>query len=489
MHNQNINKKSKDIVFIGGGLTGPMLLIYLAQEIQHNNLSLIGNTLHLIDPKGFIGGGIAYGDCHAAHVLNSTRDEMSPWNQNEFHRWCIDQGHNDNIQTFNARSDYRRFLSEKVQASIQVLKKHGANIIEHNCNAKIIQTHDGFDIQNEKGELLVSSIAANDINLTIGYGPNKNFENLWRFDGQGYIHNIYNHNAIKNIATPHNQDNKVRIAFVGTGPALYDFINEYDGNTEQTELIIFSREGQLLNIRDVSIEPNEVSIVPDYLADSRYIPATFKELKGKILHDFDQPSQNNNRSPRRTALDIIKNIRPLLERSSLEFATIFRKSTLHGWLKHTATPPPIESHEKLRAFKPTVIAQKLNGNITRLENGKFSISSNTEGKEGITVDYIINGTGHGRHNSEIFCDLKEQGLAIVNRKLDILSTDSTGYKLIGSGINCIGPATHFGCDGVESFADNAHRLAQEIIANSANNHSPIPRTIPQSEEPQTQVIR
>ena len=79
------------------------------------------------------------------------------------------------------------------------------------------------------------------------------------------------------------------------------------------------------------------------------------------------------------------------------------------------------------------------------------------------MDAIVNGTGHGRHNSPILESLKNQGLASVNLHLDTLRTDATGYRLADSGITCIGPATHFGTDGLESFAPNVKAVADFII--------------------------
>jgi len=77
---------NNDFAFIGGGATGTMLLIYLAQKIQNQNISLAGQRFHLIDPKGFGHGGLAYDECGENHLLNSVRTEMSPWDVPEFHK-------------------------------------------------------------------------------------------------------------------------------------------------------------------------------------------------------------------------------------------------------------------------------------------------------------------------------------------------------------------------------------------------------------------
>lgn len=452
---------TKDIPIIGGGSTGPMLLIYLAQKAQENGADLSGTRFHLIDPKGFGNGGIAYGEAHSTHKLNSTRDEMSPWNPAEFQAWCIREGLGDNIQDFNARAENGRFLSEKLAWAKHVLERRGASFKEHLAKASITDNGDNFDVTDANGNVLVSDIAAEDINITVGYGANENFSNLWAYSGEGYVHSSYYHDQISAIPS---QIEKPRVAFIGTGPALYDFVNAYDGDPDQTELVVFSRKGNLLDTRDVTVEPDEVSIVPDYLADESYVPTNFAQLKAKILADFDTAT---DRSPRRVALDIMKSIKPLLSRVSLDLAKEFRCSGLHSWLKHTATPVPPESQARLEEFDPTVIAGKLNGNIERLDNGTFKIS--VDGQEPVIVDYIVNGTGHGRHNHAIFEDLKAKGLATVDERFDTLATEENGYRLEGAGFNCVGPAIHFGIDGMESFAVYAEKLASDILKRTADN--------------------
>ncbi len=80
------------------------------------------------------------------------------------------------------------------------------------------------------------------------------------------------------------------------------------------------------------------------------------------------------------------------------------------------------------------------------------------------VDMIINATGHGRHNSPILEGLKEQRLAQYNPITGALDTDKTSYKLNGSGLNVIGPATHIGTDGIESFYVYTKHFAENFVS-------------------------
>jgi len=449
---------SNDIAIIGGGSTGPMLLIYMAYEAIKNRSDFSGTTFHLVDPNGFGNGGIAYGKCGDKHKLNSTRDEMSPWLLDEFDRWCCDKELGNKTLHFENRATYSDFITEKLQWAEDVLKVNGANFERHRVKAEQITPNgDNFDVKDENGNIIVGDIAPGNINLTLGYGQNDNFENLWEYAGDGYIHSPYDHDNIAKIsATKPNP----RIAFIGTGPALYDFVNSYDGDPKSTTLYAFSREGKFLNTRDVSVEENEQSITPDFITDKDFVPTDLDQLKQAILQDFDQAT--GIRSHRRVALDIMKSIKPLLQRVSFDLAVEFRKSTLHSFLKGKATPIPLESQQRLESFNPTAVKGKLNGNIERLDDGTFKIS--VGGQAPIIVDHIVNGSGHRRLNQPLVQNLVEQGFAEIDERFDTLKTSNEdGYKLSGSGINCFGPATHFGIDGIESFAGYIKPYIDNVI--------------------------
>lgn len=456
---------SNNIAIIGGGSTGPMLLIYMAQAALNNRSNFSGTTFHLVDPNGFGNGGIAYGECSDKHKLNSTRNEMSPWLLDEFDQWCIEKGLGNNHLNFENRATYGEFIAEKLQWAKDFLKESGAHFENHRVKAEQINPNgENFDIKDDQGNIIVSDIPAENINLTLGYGKNDNFENLWQYTGNGYIHSPYDHDNISKIST---SKPNPRIAFIGTGPALYDFVNDYDGDPETTTLYAFSREGEFLDTRDVTVEKDEQSITPDFIANEDFIPTNLNELKQAILQDFDQAT--GSRSHRRVALDIMKNIKPLLNRMSFDLAVEFRKSTLHSYIKGKATPVPLESQQRLESFNPTAVKGRLNGNIERLDDGTFKI--NVDGQDPIIVDYIVNGSGHCRLNQLLIQNLVAQGLSEIDERFDTLKTsDNDNYKLSNSGINCFGPATHFGIDGVESFAQYIKPYIDNVITRFEPNN-------------------
>jgi hypothetical protein len=209
-----------------------------------------------------------------------------------------------------------------------------------------------------------------------------------------------------------------------------------------------------LQVRDVSKEHDEVSVRPDFL--NGFNPESGHALRNKILTEFEIARLHNNRTDRRVALDVMAGLKPHLERMDTDVVQDFCRSAFFGHLKGMATPVPEESQIVLRKFKPQPVRGRLNGNIEKLQNG-FQIDG------GLEVDIIINGTGHGRINSGFVKSLLDQGLASVNPRLGTLRTDSTGYRLTDSGIAVIGPATHFGIDGMESYAKYCKPCAEEIV--------------------------
>ena len=194
--------------------------------------------------------------------------------------------------------------------------------------------------------------------------------------------------------------------------------------------------------------------------------STFEEAIHGLKQEFSIAA--HGRSKRRIALDINKNLRKILMRLGSDVAYAFRNSSYMSPIKHHATPIPLESKKRLVLFNPKFIKAKLlEDNITADNNGGFTI---IVGNETYQADIIVNATGHGRHNAPILENLKEQGLAQYNPVMGALDTDRTGYKLINSGISVIGPATHIGTDGIESFYIYTKHFAENFVSNLRRRH-------------------
>ncbi len=449
----------RDIILIGGGSTASTFFIRLADEIRQNPDVPRNFTIHCYDKSQFPSGGIAYGEASINHILNSVSSEMSPWNINAFHDFCIEKGHGICTNIFNARRDYRDFLQLEVKGAWDYLKSQGVRILNHAYEIKIEQSNDGFDLYDANyGHRLLRGCHPNQLVLAVGYGPNTNFQSLQnRLGPDRYAHSLYGFGG-DGIFAKKSLKHNPHIVFIGCGPALYDCVNDlYGAGITSARLTIVSGFSHgPLPVRDVLIENGEVNIRPENLL-SMGLGARSHDLVQAVSKDFERAA-----SKRRVSLDILSHLTPILKSVDADEAAAFLKSSVLGRIRHAATPVPHQSHAKLCGLNPTFIPTHLCEEDVRIgSNGSLWIR---RGNVVITnIDMIINGTGHGRHNAPILESMKRQGLARVDKNLGVLKTDITGYRLVGSNIACLGPATHAGCDGVESFDIPAKALARELV--------------------------
>lgn len=449
----------KNIVIIGGGAVGPLLLKYISQQAKEKAINLSGVTFHLIDPKGFGNGGIAYGECHTNHALNSVAEEMSPFDKTAFKNFSQRKSVSLEKNKFYNRHLYKDFIkAEMVDRPIEYLENCGAHFIEYKKAATIKQNGNKFDVLDINDNIISDDLLcleAHNIALTVGYGQNTKFQSLKGKDG--FLHNPYSYTETSLVdREPLLNDPQKRIAVFGSGPGLYDIANELPQTYRS--FYVFSGNGSGLAVRNLSLEVNEKSIPPQALLSldtNNNCEDAIKALK----YEFEGAAQG--RSKRRIALDIQKSLKEILLNMNKDVAKQFRQSTYLSPIRHMGTPIPQTSKARLESFDPVFVKAHLcEEDIEVHADGSFEIQV---GAEKYSVDVIINATGHGRHNSPIIESLKKQGLAQVSDITNSLETDGSGYRVIPSGLSVIGPATHVGCDGIESFAVYAEKWAKGLI--------------------------
>jgi len=251
---------------------------------------------------------------------------------------------------------------------------------------------------------------------------------------------------------------KLRPQDIGSGPGLYDVINEL--TPIYHSLHVFSGNNSGLGVRDVSLEINEQSIQPEVLL-SLDQTSSYEDAIKALKHEFTNAAQG--RSRRRIALDILKSVKDILLKMDKGIARKFRQSAEFSPIRHIGTPIPQASKDRLERFNPKFVKTHLHdADIKRQAYGTFKIQT---GNDQYFADVIINVTGHGRHNAPIIESLKTQGLVRVSDITNSLETDQDGFRVKPSGLSVIGPATHVGCDGIESFAIYAEKWAQSFIDN------------------------
>lgn len=469
-HNE---KTGEEYAFIGGGSMGPIQLIYLAQIAKQRGTRLDNTTFHCYDPEGFGNGGIAYGKSHEQDKLNSVRTEMSPWDVMAFHKFCeehLDETPSTTL-TFNSRVQYREFLERQYEQAVKTIEELGGQVKEHKEYVAITRSTDEWN--DNKNHFVITKadtkhplldITSDNLTLTVGYGPNNNFTDLMKWNGNGYTHSLYEEEA-KAIPT----DIEQTILVIGAGPALFDFANRFEEYADKTRLVIISREISDLDIRDVNAEVIDTNFLPSEMLDNAKNITTAAELKQAIQSEFNIAAEQGF-TKRRAALDIIKTLPKIIPHLSEEERKQYVRSASYKALLHDATPVPQESHDTLSKYETYSITGRIQDNdIERTNNGKFKISISGQSIDKrikavhFEVDQIVNATGHGRTNAPILTSLKAQGLAHELPGLNVLETDESGYRLAGSGIACVGPAVHFGTDGIETFSVLAEKRAHEII--------------------------
>lgn len=439
----------KDLIIIGGGSTASTLIIRLADQIAKSPEVKGDFSVHCFDENRFANGGLAYGKASKHHILNSIRTEMSPWNPDSFHDYCVAREKGDLRDSFNSRCDYRDFLIEEVLNAISYLQSRNIRVLNNNCNVRLIKAQDGIDVVHDKyGFILLRGCNVRQIVLATGYGPNLSFEGLHeRLGPDRYVHTLYDAGSDgvftgSLISEKHNP----HIVFLGSGPALYDCINDlYGAGITSARLTVISASSHRpLSVRNLSIEKDEKNILPERLL-SLDSEASAEDILNAVINDFGAAT-----SKRRVSLDILSHLSSALKGVAEEEAEKFLQSSTISLIRHAATPVPLESYCRLSSLKPVFIQSYISGDeISVCRKGLLSIRKGDI--EVSDIDMIINGTGHGRHTSSILETMKKHGLARVHKGLGILETQDDGYSLRGSGIACIGPATHLGCDGVESF--------------------------------------
>lgn len=443
---------------IGGGASGSMVLAYLARNAAND--SLTGVTFDLFDPNGFGCGGIAYGKALPGMVLNSVRTEMSPWDGPAFR----DHFNAHAAHTFEARGagGYLDFLQQETLWAIEQLRQAGAQINLHRTAVTPEQHGDKFALVDPDGKAATPPLPANRIILAAGYGPNPYFADLKPYAGNGYIHSLYDGFDPAAVSDPHSKT----VAFLGSGPALYDFVNAINDDLVSLDLVVISPSGAPMGTRDLSIEGSETRITPfNMLAAGQ---ATCEALTEAVKKDI-RIAQERGATNRRIGLDIVRNLGPALAAMDEEEAIAFRNSPLVAQLRHGATPIPVESARRLQTFSPRFVKQRLRPEDISLKRGRFGIAA-PDGT--LHADFIVNGTGHGRHNAPVLEALKKAGLARVDPKTGVLATDEGGIALAPSGLLCLGPAVHPGTDGMESFAPGAEAIAAHIHRTAAAARAP-----------------
>jgi len=312
----------------------------------------------------------------------------------------------------------------------------------------------------------LTGIAKEYIILAPGYGRSEAFRTLEQYSGQGYVPSLYPPDALE---AEIRKKPGARVLAIGTGPALYDALRLLPDSFHGS-IVAVSPSGTLPDRRDVSVEGSETHWT---LTDEYRRAATADRLSSLIDRDLSQAEARGS-TVRRTALDIQKELPSLLRRLDENEQRRFVRGSLSR-LFHACTPVPDVSWAQKEELKKQ-------GRF-EVRKGRVSAADITPGGDGFTLgdehyDIVINCAGHDPLSQPLVKLLLQSGLAQTDPGLRLLKTGDDNYHLSGSGLACIGPATHIGLHGVESFYGPAAETANAIAASLAEAPAPLSRILP-----------
>ena len=436
---QAIEPAGEDICVVGGGASGSLFAIYFNRRVQEIGGFDRPVRLHWIDPNGVNNGGVAYGQCHPEDLLNETAIKMSPWDVGAYSSFVKDRYGFDDACGFYSRQSYQAFLAEEAYRAVRELAENGVEVVEYCALVSGI---------TQQGSNCVSLQLDSDQNLSFdealsvvatGYGANNRFADLRGHEG--YLHSLYDlddfavfHDRLRSELKPQ------RIALIGSGPAVFDFVNRVQSDCSQHSLDIISSSGALPKIRDISIEGRDYGSA-EFCNRERFLSvSSYDDWAVLVKKEFERAALKDI-PERQAAIWVLQ-----ATTESVQDYSVF-SSDLYKEVLHRATPVVDRSYINLDRFDYQVSKGRVCSDDIKVQaDGGFLIAG--QGR----YDAVVNCTGFERQ-SALVDQLCESGLARYC---------SDRFKVVDSAVNLIGPMTHNGCDGIESFAPQAEQVAERV---------------------------
>lgn len=462
----------RNLAVIGGGATGVTYVIQLAKALAEENARLDGVRLHLIDPRGFGNGGIAYGQSDNTY-LNEPADAMSPWDRQAFTKFCKKKGLGDNPKTFHLRSVYGEFLNAEYRQAVSALQSRGLEIVEHKRKGDLKCVDDSTYQVLVDETPLPCEFNVDDILIATGHGSRETLKDLEAYDG--YIHSIYPISNLRDNPSFNKPD--ANILILGTGPGFIDTIMQIDPHTFTGKITAISGSAFVPQKRDLSLEVNPQPYKPAIQITQLDETTTADNLAAIIAQELERAASEQGIPERQAAYAIQKNLETYLKKLTPAEQKIFVEEHKNTLL-HKATPIPDFSHDRFETLRKTgrltiekavLTSAKA---VAPIENGLRTLlwmqDWDYQETPHFDFDCIVNCTGHNPLNNPLVKSLIDRGLAECDENLKILETDETGYRLTGSGIPCVGPQTNLGVDGVETFAAPLADITKSIVDRHAS---------------------
>ncbi|TGT74812.1 FAD-dependent oxidoreductase [bacterium M00.F.Ca.ET.159.01.1.1] len=392
------------VVILGGGFSGAALAWHLARQSTRPLITVI-------EPRPFLGGGLAYSSEEPSHRVNVPASRMSlpPDEPEHFSRWLAHDGEAErdpvavwrNGDIFPRRRVFGRYVAEHLAPYVET----GAicHVRDHASAVKC--DGDGWIVTTSNQQ-----IAADMVVLAMTHpSPGVPAALAAIADAEGFVADVYSGNALGSIAP------EASVLIVGSGLTSADTVAELDRRGHRGRILAVSRHG---------LRPRGHPLV-----------------RGEPFGDFTS-------GPATTSLALLERVRSTLaaaETGGVNWQSVFDQLRLQGPLLWSALSPDERTRlvRRLRAFWDVHrfrIAPQVEAVLDRRRaEGTFDniaaslVASNDDG-DGLAVtlrrrgqrqfetmhfDAVINTTGpaHGKalHANPALGSLADAGLIRIDR--------------------------------------------------------------------------
>ncbi|MER9337536.1 FAD/NAD(P)-binding domain-containing protein [Mesorhizobium sp. M0293] len=303
------------VAIVGGGFSGSAVAWHLAQMHRRERISI-----SVIEPRSFVGGGLAYSSEEPSHRVNvpAVRMSMAPDDPQHFARWLTGSGELErdtdaiwkNGDAYPRRRVFGRYVAEHLAPHL------GSGTVRHVEGPATRVTRDasgaGWTVQTPSGPI------AADIVVLAATHPQPGIPTALDSlsEAPGFIADPYAASALAGIGP------EASVLIVGSGLTSADMVAELDRRGHRGRILALSRRG----------------------LRSRGHP----DVRGEPFGDFAS-------APATTALGLLKNIRATLaaaRAANVNWQSVFDQLRLQGPVLWAALAPPERARlvRQLRVF-------------------------------------------------------------------------------------------------------------------------------------------
>ncbi|MEI5677087.1 MULTISPECIES: FAD/NAD(P)-binding protein [unclassified Mesorhizobium] len=223
------------VVIIGGGFSGAAVVLHLAHAHGPDDLEIT-----VIEPRSFLGGGVAYSSEEPAHRVNvpATRMSMFSDDPDHFDRWLSANGELDRdreaLWTNGDAYPRRRVFGRYVEAQLHAYLASGRVRHIRALATRIEKTAASWTVTTERGERLTATFVV----LAVTHPAPAVPEALSGIaQERGFVANPYASDALAEI------DTTAKVLIVGSGLTSADMVAELDRRGHRGGILAISRHG------------------------------------------------------------------------------------------------------------------------------------------------------------------------------------------------------------------------------------------------------